>query len=141
MIKFKCSSFISEPLDMPNYEYPLVGTILHFNYSTLYWLFFKIIRILMLTYLISVTIKLIGKHLILKLTRVPSARVAILCGGCLPGGCLSGGVFVGGVCLGGVCLPRGCLPRGCLPRGICLGGVWLEGCTPPPVNRMTDRQV
>ena len=75
MIKFKFSSFISEPLDIPNYEYPLVGTILHFNYSTLYWLFFKIIRILMLTYLIRVTIRLIGKHLILKLTRIHSSRM------------------------------------------------------------------
>ena len=86
-------------------------------------------------------------------------------GGCLPRGCLSRGyVCLGSVSAGG-CLHRGVYlgvsalgvsaQGGCLPSivsaqggvclaGVCLGGVCLGwgaypgGCTPPPVDRMTD---
>ena len=62
---------------------------------------------------------------------VPPASVSVLGlgGGCLPRGCLPGGVSAW------VCLFGGLCPRGCLPRGKCLP----NGCTPHPVNRMTDR--
>ena len=53
------------------------------------------------------------------------------------------GLSAGGIVPGG--LSRGCLSRGgsareCLPGKGCLpSGGW--GCTPPPVDRMTGRQV
>ena len=73
---------------------------------------------------------------------VPSAALAVCCGG--------------GVSVQGVSALGGCLPRGdggvCLPGGIC-PGVSAWGCLPrgasapvhagihPPVNRMTDRRL
>ena len=68
---------------------------------------------------------------------LPSAAVAVL-GGCLPRSvCLrlsaQRGVCPGGACLGGVC-PGSCMPRaGRLPKGVS-----ALGCTPPPMDRMTD---
>ena len=60
---------------------------------------------------------------------------------CIPVGCVP---FATVVILGGVC-NGGFWPVGVFPGGVCLGGVSPEGkrCLPdpPPVSRMTDRQV
>ena len=60
---------------------------------------------------------------------VPSAAVAI----CWGWESAQGDVCPGVSAWGGVC-PGGCLSRGCIPA-------CTEADTPPPVNRMTDRQV
>ena len=56
-------------------------------------------------------------------------------GVCWGGGC----VLEGSVCQGVVCL-EGCLHRGCLPGGMSAQAD-TQADTPPPVNRMTGRQV